>query len=196
MKRLMIRTHLNGGPTEFTEANFDMELTRWVAKRRGWSELKAFLHLAYTPRIAGASGTLSNYAETAIINHVNGKTAFTMPATVALALTTAVPDSSKTGATITEANYTGYARVAVAAATFNAATAGGAGSASTTATNAAITFPNCTAGSSTIVGWGLLDSATLAGGNMLWWGSATSTVISTTQTPPTIASGGLTESLL
>lgn len=182
-------------PSKYAEEHFDLELIRHISRKRGWSDLKTFLTLAAKPVIAGASGTLSNYAETHMIDHANGKTAWTMPAVVALALCTIIPDSSKTGATITEANYTGYGRQAVAAATFNAATAGGAGAASTTATNAAITFAACTAGSSTVIGWALCDSATTAAGNSLWWGSATSTVISTTQTPATIASGGLTESL-
>lgn len=185
----------SGGPSDYAVEHFDFELVRHIAKRRDCSDLEAFLKIAHTPPIAGGSGTLSGYAQTHVMDHANGKTAWTMPAAVALALCTATPDSSKTGATIVEATYTGYARAVIAAAGFNAATAGGAGAASTTSNNGAITFAACTAGSSTIIGWALCDSATTAAGNMLWWGSATSTVISTTQTPATIANGGLTESL-
>lgn len=146
----------------------------------------------YLP-IAGGSGTFSNFLETSLLDHI-GKTAYTSPSTF-LALTTVVPDSSKTGATITEANYTGYARATIAAGGWNAAVSGGAGGASSKTNNGTITFAACTAGSSTIIGWALCDSGTTAAGNMLAWGSATSTVISTTQTPATVANAGLTLTL-
>jgi hypothetical protein len=57
----------------------------------------------------------------------------------------------------------------------------------------AITFDPCTAGTSTIIGWGIYDAST--SGNLLVWGTCTSTVISTTQTPATIAIGGLVVTL-
>lgn len=199
MRAAILHTNMDGGPSDYAREHFDFEFIRHLAKKRDCSDFRAFLRvwrLSSSPPIAGGSGTLSGYAQTHVMDHANGKTSWTMPAAVALALTTVTPDSSKTGATITEANYTGYGRQAIAAAGWNAATAGGAGAASTTSNNGAITFAACTAGSSTIIGWALCDSATLAAGNMLWWGSATSTVISTTQTPATIANGGLTQSLL
>jgi hypothetical protein len=186
----------NGGPSDYVKNCFDMEFIHHHAHKRGVSDLQMFMRLALLPRIAGGSGTLSNYAETKVIDHTNNKATFAALTTVALALCTTTPDSSKTGSTIAEATaYTGYARATVPAASFNAATAGGAGAASTTATNASITFAACTAGSAVIIGWALCDNATTATGNVLWWGSATSTTISITQTPATVASGGLTESL-
>jgi hypothetical protein len=191
----VVELRKDGGPSDYTKDVLDFERYQWLKSNTELSDLECLAYIAMHPGMQGGSGTLSNYAETHIIDHVNGKTSFTMPTTVALALCTATPDSSKTGATITEANYTGYARVAIAAAGWNAATAGGAGAASTTSNNGTITFANCTAGSSTIIGWALCDSSTTSAGNMLWWGSATSTVISTTQTPATVANGGLQESL-
>lgn len=135
----------------------------------------------------GAS--FSDYAELKIIDHVNGKTSFTMPATVAMALTTVVPTDASTGASITEATYTGYARKAIAAGDWNAAAAGNA-------TNAnAIIFAACTAGASTIIGFAICDSSTIGAGNILYWGTVTSKVIDTSNTPPTVAIGGLSISV-
>lgn len=148
------------------------------------------------PAIAGGSGTFSNFAETTVLAHLTGQdnAAWANLAPTFLALTTVVPDSSKTGSTITEANYTGYARLSVAAASWAAAVSGGAGAASSIANSATLTFAACTAGTSTVIGWALCTAATV--GNVLAWGSATSTVISTTQTPATVASGALSLTLI
>lgn len=132
--------------------------------------------------------SLSDYAENKILDHVNGKTSFTMPAAVYMALLTVLPTDASTGATLTEATYTGYARKAIAAADWNAAASG-------IATNAnAITFAACTGGSSTIIGFAIVDSASGAG-NVLYWGTITSKVIDTSNTPPSVAAGGLSISL-
>jgi hypothetical protein len=127
----------------------------------------------------------SDYLENKALDHNLGDGAFTMPATVALALCTVVPSETSTGATITEGSYTGYARKVIAASALSAAASG-------SKTNSeALVFAECTSGSSTIIGYAICDSSTKGAGNMLYFGSATSTVISTTQTPPTIATGGL-----
>lgn len=136
------------------------------------------------PRIMGGA-SFSNYAEDKINDHINGKTSFTMPAATYLALCTSVPSDASTGATIVEATYTGYARKVVAGADWNASSSGS----STTAN--ALTFAACTASSSTIIGWAYTDNSGTGAGNVLYWGTCTSTVISTTQTPPTIAAGAL-----
>jgi hypothetical protein len=193
----LITLNMDGGPSDYAAPVFDFERFKWLKnKMPRLSDLSALIYLYTHPPVEGGSGTLSNYAETHVLDHVNGKTSFTMPATVALALTTTTPDSSKTGATIVEATYTGYGRQSVPNTSWAAATAGGAGAASTSSNSVAITFAACTASSSVIIGWALCDSATTAAGNMLHWGSATSTTISTTQTPATVAIGGLTQSLL
>lgn len=133
--------------------------------------------------------SFSDYLENKVLDHALGKASFTMPTTVALALCTVVPTDASTGATITEATYTGYARKVIAAADLNSAASG-----QTTNANA-ITFNACTAGSSTIIGWAILDNSTTGAGNVLCWGTCTSTVISTTQTPATVAIGGLVVNL-
>lgn len=138
--------------------------------------------------IAGAA-SFSDYLENKVNDHVNGKTSFTMPATTALALCTVVPTDASTGATITEAAYTGYARKVVAGADWNASASGSA----TTANQ--LQFAACTGSSSTVIGWAYLDSSTTGAGNVLYWGTCTSTVISSTQTPATIAAGALSLAL-
>lgn len=141
------------------------------------------------PPMAGGSG-FSQYAESHIIDHANGKTSWTMPTGSYLALTTVVPTSTSTGTSITEASYTGYARQSIAGGGWVAATAA---TPSVGANSGTITFAACTAGTSTLIGFALCDALTV--GNMIWWGTLPSTVISTTQTPATVATGALTVSL-
>lgn len=131
--------------------------------------------------MAGAS----DYSENKTLNHLMGKEAWTMPTTVALALTTVTPTDSMTGATITEPTYTGYARKVIAAAALSAASGGEIKNAE------ALTFAECTAGSSTIIGFAVCDSSTKGAGNALAWGTITSTAISTTQTPPNVPANAL-----
>ena len=133
-------------------------------------------------------GSFSNAAENLILDHALGKTSWTMPANVYLALCTVLPTDADTGATLTEANYTGYARKAVAAADLNAASGGSISNGN------AITFAACTAGSSTIVGWALVTSSSGAG-TIIAWGSMTSKLIDTSNTPPTVNAGALVVTL-
>lgn len=131
--------------------------------------------------------SFSDYWELKVLDATFGDPDVTITAPTYLALCTTVPTDASTGTTIVEANYTGYARKDVPAASMSAAAAG------SKTNSAAITFDACTAGSSTVTGWALCDAATV--GNVLCWGTATSTVISTTQTPATIAIGGLVVTL-
>ena len=107
------------------------------------------------------------------------------PAKVFLALCTTLPTSSSTGATIVEATgATGYKRKEVPVASIKKAEEGAT---STIKNSAVIEFANITAGSASVVGWALLDTETAKEGNVLMWGECTTTEISTTQTPPTVA---------
>jgi hypothetical protein len=133
------------------------------------------------------AGSFSDYAENKLLDHVDGKASFTMPATLYAALCTVTITDAMTGSTITEANYTGYARKQVAAADLNASSGG-------SVTNAnAVTFADCTAGTSTVVGVAFLDALTL--GNMLFYSDVTSHVIDTGNTPATIPASSLTITL-
>ncbi len=69
-------------------------------------------------------GSASDYAEAKILDHLVGKTSFTMP-TCYIALSTA--DPTEDGSGIAEPVATGYARQATAGADWNAATVGAGG---------------------------------------------------------------------
>ena len=115
--------------------------------------------------------------------HTWGKTESAKPAKIYLALCTVVPTETSTGATLTEATgATGYARKEIPIANLSVTEA-------ETVIIELVTeliFAAITAGSATITGWGVLDSPTVGEGNVVEYGSASSTAISATQTPPTI----------
>ena len=126
----------------------------------------------------------SNYLKNKTLDHNMGKTAYTMPTTVYAALCTVAVTTSMTGATITQATYTGYARVQVLAASLGAASGG-------SMTNSAdITWPEVQAGANTVVSVAICDAA--SGGNLLYFDGDVGTVeVSTAQTPPTVKAGSL-----
>lgn len=130
----------------------------------------------------------SDYSENELLDHLMGKGAFTMPAAVYAALCTVAVTDADTGSTITEATYTGYARVQVPAASLNAASGG------SMTNNADIVWPDVTAGTNTIVSVAFLDAAT-AGNLLAYDPNVGSVAVSTTQTPPTLKSGALTITL-
>lgn len=107
------------------------------------------------------AGSLSNYAENKVIDHVLGKTAFTMP-TAYLALYTVAPSDAGGGTEVTGGS---YARVAIASA-FGAASSG------SSANTSQIAFTQASASWGTVVAFGILDASTA--GNLLWWGDLTS----------------------
>jgi len=119
------------------------------------------------------SGSFSDYAENKIIDHITGKTSFTMP-TIYIALVTTVPTDASIGSTLVEPSTggTAYARKSTAGADWNAAASGATDNAN------ALTFATATgSGWGTIVGFALCDSATVGAGNVIAWGSLTSKTI-------------------
>jgi hypothetical protein len=163
------------GPAQITEYG-----KRWLDRL-----LTIASNLDDPPMLGGVTSGMSQVTLAKIVDHVNGKTSFTMPTVIAMALATTAPATTTTGVTIVEAAYTGYARVNLTPATWsNAATSA---TPSVATNNGAITFPACTGSTSTLLGFMFTDNATLSLGNSLWYGTLASTVISTTQTPPTIA---------
>jgi hypothetical protein len=101
-----------------------------------------------------------------------------------LGLWTAAVDDTSTAATAGEANYGGYAREAISGTNMSAAASGAV------TNDVAITFPAVASGDDTITHWMLCSSSSGAGDNIAW-GTCTSTVVNTTQTPPTVAIGAL-----
>lgn len=125
----------------------------------------------------------SDYAENVILDHAMSDGAWGEPANCYMALCTAAPVDASTGTTIVEADYTGYARIDIPAASLSAAASG------SKTNSVAITFAACSAGTSTIIGFALCDAITT--GNMIYWGTTTSKVIDVNNTPATVAIGGL-----
>lgn len=102
------------------------------------------------------AGSLSNYAENKVLDHVLGTTAYTKPTTY-VALYTVAPTDSSAGTEVTGGS---YARLVGA---FDAATGG----ASSNSSNLDFTgMPACT-----VVAIGVLDNST--GGNLLIHGTLT-----------------------
>lgn len=107
-------------------------------------------------------GSLSDYAEKKILDHVFGKTAYTMPA-VYLALSTADPLDAGTG--MAEPSGNAYARKTTAGSDWNAAT----GTTATVTNATSISFPVATGSWGTITHFALFDAPTA--GNLIAHGA-------------------------
>lgn len=131
-------------------------------------------------------GSLSNYAEDALMGHLFG-TPYSPVASVFLALCTADPTDTGTGATIAEVtNANNYARKAI---TFDAA-------ASRKVVQAAAIYFNRASGAwGDVTHWAILDSATHGEGNVLAHGSFNTTFSPVSGTTPSIADEQLQISL-
>ena len=132
------------------------------------------------------TGTISDYGELKILEHMVGKTSFTMPTVVAIALVTTLPTDASTGATLVEPSTSGtaYARKTLTPSTDFASAGSGQ------IQNAAIiTMATATGnGWGAIVGWALCDSASVGAGNVIAWGSI-NLPSTTTPTTKTILAG-------
>jgi len=106
--------------------------------------------------------SFSDYLENKVLDHILGKTAYTMP-TVYVGLSTADPLDNASG--LAEPSGGGYARVATTGADWNAASAGSASNAN------ALTFPAATASWGTVTHFALFDAA--SAGNMIASGALT-----------------------
>lgn len=155
----------------------------------------------WNPRGINALFAIADVAAAKVLDHLNGKTSYTLVTPNYVALLTGTVLQADTGVTITttnnvEANYTGYARLSLAASDYPAAAAGAhPPNATTSPPVAQKTWPACTAGTSTVTNWCIVLGTAVTRGNagdITFFGTCTSTVISTTQTPPTVAAGGFT----
>jgi len=106
-------------------------------------------------------GSFSNYAENKVLDHIVGKTSFTMPTNIYVALSTADPTDAGSG--IAEPSGNGYARKQTVAANWNAAANGSISNAQD------IQFDQATGSWGTITHFALFDA--LTDGNMLAHGS-------------------------
>ena len=164
---------------------------RWGRERRFKGSIRDGV-LVLTPRVRDwrdfvvwASGK-SNYFISKLLNQLFNATSYSFPSTSYFALWTATLSATSTGATAGEAAYTGYARVAM---TDNATNFSTSSSGSSTTNNVAITWGANSSGSEIETYIAILDSATVGAGNILYWGSISSTTIATGETPQINISG-------
>jgi hypothetical protein len=142
----------------------------------------------------------SNYLENKILDHVlkfgngsltvNAGSGYAPPATLYLALYTASPGEAGSHANEvlvgSGGTATGYVRQSV---TFATAASGAS------ATNATVTFPTATYNFGTISHVAVVDSATAAAGNVLFYGAVTTSKTIETGDTFQVSSGNLTISL-
>jgi hypothetical protein len=134
------------------------------------------------------AGSLSDYAEAKILDHLVGKTSWTMPASVYIALYTALPgDASASGTEVASSN--NYSRKLTAGADWASATSG----AGTSSNATVITFATPSGSWGTVVGFALYDAATV--GNELAWADLTVSQAVGTGNTVSFAIGALTLSL-
>jgi hypothetical protein len=105
------------------------------------------------------AGSLSDYAENHLLDHILGTTAYTKPTTY-IALYTVAPSDSTSGTEVSNSGGSAYARQV---ASFSAASGG------TTSNSGNIDFTDMPA--CTVVAIGVVDSGTIGAGNLLVWGT-------------------------
>jgi len=125
-------------------------------------------------------GSFSDYSEDKILDHVVGKTSFTMP-TAYVALSTADPKDDASG--MAEPSGGSYARVTTSGSDWNASSGGAISNAN------AITFPEATGSWGTITHFAIYDAA--SGGNMLFHGSLSASKSVTSGDTISFAAGDL-----
>lgn len=130
------------------------------------------------------AGSMTDFLENKILEHTLGKTSYTMPAGCYVALFTANPSDTGGG---TEVSGGAYARQQVLAAGWAAASGG------SISNSADITFPVASASWGTITAIAIFDALTV--GNMLWWGTLSTSKAIATNDQFKIAASNLTITL-
>lgn len=127
-------------------------------------------------------GGKAAYLENKVLDGVLRNVTFTAPATVYSALFTVAPSASTAGTEVTNAA-SGYTRVATTFCTAGVTVAG-------QSTNiGAVTFATAAA-AYTVTGWGLLDTSTVAAGNLLYFSTVTTLALAIND-QATFAIGGI-----
>ena len=113
-------------------------------------------------------GSKTDFFENKVLEIARGNT-YTAPATLYSALYTVLPSDSTAGTEVTNAS-SGYTRVATTFCTAGATVAG------QIVNTGAVTFATVAGGATvSVVGWALVDTSTVAAGNILYWGTVTTT---------------------
>ena len=116
-------------------------------------------------------GSFTDTLENELLDHICRNETWTQPAVVYSALFTVIPSDSTAGTEVTQAS-SGYTRIA---STFVTAglTANGR-----TCNSGAVNFTTVAGGATlTIVGWGLISTATFGAGTLICWATVTSTAL-------------------
>lgn len=135
------------------------------------------------------AGGKTNYLQAVILKMIFQGVAWTPPATLYVALSTAAFSFSATGSAMTEVVGGSYARVAVATNTTNFANPSG-GAPTSTSNLVAITFPTATAAWGTVTSVYLLDAA--SAGNALYGGDLSASKAINSGDTATFAANALT----
>jgi hypothetical protein len=125
-------------------------------------------------------GSFADYTENKVLDHIVGKTSFTMP-TAYVGLSTADPTDDASG--LAEPSGNGYARVTTAGADWNAAASGATSNANS------LEFPEASGSWGTVTHFALFDAAT--SGNMLAHGTLDASRSITSGITPRFAAGEL-----
>jgi hypothetical protein len=136
-------------------------------------------------------GSFSDYTEGKLLEEVVGKTEYTMPATVYVALTnSAISDANTTLTGIEPATAYGYWRQAAPPSYWSVYSSGAV------TNTTAITFPTATGGNwGTLSYFALCDNSTPATPYVLAWGTLTSSKTINTSDQASFAAGDITLSL-
>lgn len=126
-------------------------------------------------------GTLSDFAENAVVKHLTKEAAYSPAATVYLALCTADPTDAATGASMNEvADSNNYARTAI---TFGAATSRRVTQSGT------VTFPQASGAWGIVTHWAVVTSGTHGSGDVLASGALSVSKSVVNGNTPSVASG-------
>ena len=128
-------------------------------------------------------GNLTNYAENKLLDHILMNDAYNRPANLFIALCDADPGEAATGGSISEPSGGAYARQPNDDWTVAASRAA--------ASSVAVTFPAATAGWGLLSHFAILDTLTLATGNVIAYGPMTPNKTITTSDVLEIAVGDL-----
>ena len=126
----------------------------------------------------------TNTTETAVLDHIFGKTAYTQPTHLYVGLSTTTPIEA--GTNFTEPSSGAYARVDTEPTDWNAAVSGDP---AITDNASVITFPTATASWGTVTHFGIYSAST--GGTLILWGALTANKTIDTDDTPQFAIGAL-----
>lgn len=126
-------------------------------------------------------GSLTDYSEQALLDHAVGKASYTPVATLYLALCTADPTDSATGASMNEvSDSNAYQRTAVSF---------GAAASRAVTQDSDTVFPQATGSWGTVTHWAVVDTQTYGSGNVLAHGAFSTSKDINTDNTATVPSG-------